>query len=325
MPASPFIRTLLPLALGLIVGGAGAWLFIDSMPGEPGSAQERADRLEVELKRANDRMAAMEAAGGKGQDRFANAARRVSPGNARDILEDLRAGRPVNLEEIYNLGKPLIQSLAPLFDRMRVKEQRRWVDTMTGELSRKYALTPGQQGKLREWFDARSAEEARRWTELLASDSTRLEDVARASRRTRLDEGLETFMEGVLPAEKLAAFKSERRAEKIERVNNDADMKVQRLNSIVTLDDAQREQAFALMARSSRDYDPSMILEGPGGRITGAPPTDRQAALLEILTPDQRAAYDVELRRKRAEAEKDLNAIGLTLPPNWEMLDDANF
>ena len=55
------LRLLLPLVIGLVVGGAGAILFQESMPGAVGSPQERADKLEIELKQTQSRLAALEA------------------------------------------------------------------------------------------------------------------------------------------------------------------------------------------------------------------------------------------------------------------------
>ena len=53
------------------------------------------------------------------------------------------------------------------------------------------------------------------------------------------------------------------------------------------------------------------------------PGGDRQSAMLSVLRPDQRAAYEAERKRRREEAAKELAAIGLTLPGDWEMLDDT--
>ncbi len=335
MPLAQAVRSLIPLVVGLVVGGVGAVLFQESMPGAEGSPQERASKLEADLKQAQNRITALEAGdapvrnkrglieratGGGGAGR----ARTLADG-ARAIAEDIRAGKPVSPEDIFRASQPLARDLAPLFDRIRVKQQKEVIDSMTGELARKYNLTPQNQEALKKWFEAKSNEEAKRWTEMLGREGTRLEDVVRATHDVRPDEGLDTFMQGVLPPEKLAAFKTERLAERAQRVQQQADMKVQRLNSIVALDDAQRDQVFGIMARSSRDYDPSMALDGIRGEIGATPGGDRQAAMLSVLRPDQRAAYEAERQRRRDEASKDMESVGLSLPPNWEMLDDRDF
>ena len=319
------IRSLIPLVIGLVVGGAGVAMFTESLPGEKGSPEERANRLDVELRDARNRITVLEASGPEGSNRFGQDGRRALADGARTIGQSIREGRPVNPNDIFRASKPLMRDLAPLFDRVRVKEQRRWVDSMTGELARKYGLTPANQTALKVWFDTKSAEEAKKWSEMIGRDDTGLEDVIKASRGQRPDAGLDAFMETLLSGEKLAAFKSERLAERAARVQQEADMKVQRLDAIVKLDDTQRDQIFGVMARSSRDYDPAMVLEGTRGQINATPAADKQAAVLAVLTPDQRAAYDAERQRRREEAEKDMSAIGLTLPPNWEMLDEGDF
>lgn len=336
MPLAQSLRSLIPLVIGLAVGGVGAILFQESMPGAEGSPKERANKLEMELKQAQNRIAALEAndapvrnrrglieraTGGSG----AGSRARTLADGARAIAEDIRAGRPVSPEDIFRASQPLVRDLAPLFDRLRVKEQKQVIDRMTGELARKYNLTPQNQAALKEWFEAKSSEEAKRWTEMLGREGTRFEDVVRATRDVRLDEGLDTFMQGVLPPDKLVTFKNERLAERAQRVQQEADLKVQRLDSIVKLDDAQRDQVFGVMARGSRDYDPSMALDGIRGEIGATPGGDRQAAMLSVLRPDQRAAYEAERQRRRDEASKEMESIGLSLPPNWEMLDSTDF
>jgi hypothetical protein len=324
---------LIPLVVGLVVGGVGVTLFLESMPGAAGSDKERADRLERELKKAQDLIAA---AGGSLVRNRRGLIERIAGGSnagsrqtvadgARSIAEDLREGRPVNPEDIFRASKPLLEDLAPLFDRMRVKQQRQMIDSMTGELARKYNLTHENQEVLKQWFEERSNVESKRWSEMIARDGTRLEDVMRASRDVRPDEGLDTFMEGVLSGDKLVAFRSERMAERAQRIEQEADMRVQRLNSIVGLDEAQHDQVFGIMARTSRDYDPAMVLEGTQGEIGATPGGNRQNAMLSVLRPEQRAAYEAERQRRRDEATKDLEAMGLTLPPNWEMLDEGDF
>jgi hypothetical protein len=318
MPDASILRSAMPLVVGLVVGGAGATLFRQSLPGAEGSAEERAVKLEVEIKQARNRIAALEA----GDPR----ARRNRPGRtfadgARGLAEDLREGRPVSPDDIFRASQPLLRDLAPLFDRMRLREQRRVIDRMTGELARKYDLTEAQQASLRQWFEAKSEENAKQWNELVARDGTRLEDLMRAARDTRPDDGLDGVMARTLSGDKLASFQSDRAIERAQRVQQEADARTQRLDDIVKLDAAQRDQVFGIMARGARDYDPSMKLEGVMGDIPGG--AGGREAMLAVLRPDQRAAYEAERQRRRDDAAKDMEAIGLTLPADWDLLDDS--
>jgi hypothetical protein len=208
---------------------------------------------------------------------------------------------------------------------MRVRDQMRRVDSMTGELARKYDLNDGQQAALKAWFEQKAEADAKVWSDLVASDSASLEDLARASRDIRPDEGLDAFMATQLSGQKLADFQTERMTERAGRVQQEADLRVQRLDGIVKLDDAQRDQVFGIMARGSRDYDPAMKLEGIGGDIGATPGGGTHDAMLSVLRPDQRAAYEAERQRRRDEAAEELSQIGLSLPENWDPLEDDDF
>ena len=63
-------------------------------------------------------------------------------------------------------------------------------------------------------------------------------------------------------------------------------------------------------------------LAATGTSVVGV---DASQAMLDVLRPEQRAAYDAERERRRTEAAKDMEAVGLTLPANWEMLDEDGF
>lgn len=313
---------MISLVVGLAVGVTGAVLFIQSMPPKEGSAEERAGKLEVELKRANNRVAALEGADPHGRRRPG----RTLADGARSIAENIRDGKPVTPDDVFRATQPLIRDLAPLFDRMRVRELQRQTDTKAGELARKYSLNAAQQESLKKWLDQKAADESKRFTDLISQQGTKLEDLAKASAEIRLDDGLEKFMEGTLGGDKLAAFKSDQMLEKVGKVQQEADMKVERLDGIVGLDETQRGQVFGAMARGARDFDPAMQFEGLGTDSAAlATGQSKQDAILAVLRPEQREAYQAEREKRRSEARKDMEAIGLTLPADWDSLDHLDF
>jgi hypothetical protein len=321
MPFPQSIRSLVPLVVGLAVGGIGATLFQQSLPPAAGSPAERADQLAAELKRATNRIAVLEAAEPSGGRRPGLA----TQDRLRILAEDLRAGRPVSPDDIFAAVQPVLADLTPLFDRIRLRNQAKMIEAMASELAGRYDLDPQQQAALGQWLEARADDNAKRWNDLVARKDTRLADLIRATHDVRLDDGLDQFMATTLTGDKLTAFNAARMAERAERVQQAADRQVARLDAIVELDDAQRDQVFGLAARSSRDYDPGMKLEGLTGDIGATPAGDRQTALLSVLRPDQRATYETERQRRRAEAAEEAAAIGLTLPDNWNPLDDFDY
>lgn len=316
------MRPLIPLIAGLAIGVAGAILFLQSMPPKEGSAEERVDKLEAELKKANNRVAALEGADSQGRRR---PGRTVKDG-LRNIAEDIRDGKPVTPDDVFRATQPLIRDLSPLFERMRAKELQRQSDTRAGELARKYSLTEAQQESLRKWLAQNAADEAKAYTDLISQEGTTMEDMAKAAFQFGRNDGLDKFMEGTLQGEKLAAYKTNRMLEKVDSVQQEADMKVTRLDNIVSLDDTQRGQVFGVMARGARDFDPAMQFEGLGTDTAALPPgKSKQDAILAVLRPDQRDAYEAERAKRRENARKEMQELGLTLPDDSKMFDPLDF
>ena len=316
------MRPLIPLVVGLAVGIAGAVLFLQSMPPKEGSAEERLAKMEVDLKKANNRVAALEAADPNGRRKPG----RTLADGARGIAENFRDGKPVTPDDLFHAFQPFMRDFSPIFERMRAKEQQRKVDAMAGELARKYSLTEVQQESLRKWLDQRALEESKQYTNLMTQEGTKLSDVGKAAYEFKLDDGLDQFMANTLSGDKLATFKSERMLEKVGKVQQEADMKVSRLDAIVGLDDTQRGQIFGVMARGARDFDPAMQFEGLGtdtGALTSG--QSKQQAILSVLTPAQREAYQAQREAKRVEAQKEMESIGLSLPADWENIDQLDF
>ena len=316
------MRPIIPLLIGLAVGIAGAVLFLQSMPPKEGSAEERVDKLEVELKKASNRVAALEGADPHGRRRPG----RTLADGMRNIADDLRTGKPVTPDDVFRATQPFIRDFSPLFDRMRVRELQRQSDTKAGELARKYSLNPTQQESLKKWLDQKAADDAKRYTDLVSQEGTKLEDLAKAPSNVRVDDGLEKFMETTLSGDKLTTFKSDRMLEKVGSVQQEADMKVTRLDNIVGLDETQRGPVFGVMARGARDFDPAMQFEGLGTNTAALSSGKfRQDAIIAVLRPEQRQAYQAAQAKRRGDARKEMEAIGLTLPEDSKMFDPLDF
>jgi hypothetical protein len=305
MASSNSIRPILYLVAGLVVGGAAAVLFRDSLPGEKGSPEERISKLEVELRRSQNRVLALE--GGR------RSGRTVQDG-LRELRESYEMGRLISPDDLLRTFQPWVRDLSPIFDRIRVRDAKRNSDRIIGELTRKYGLTAAQQESLGRWFKQKAEDDAKRFSDLASRPGTTLEDLMLETRDDRWDNGLDAQMERVLSGDKLADFKHERLLEKTDRVQGDADMRLTRVDAIVDLDDGQREQVFNIMARGSPDYDPSMQLGGPVG--------DRNQEMLTVLRPEQRQAWDAERERRRNEAQAEMAEIGMSLPAGWDALED---
>ena len=316
------IKLIIPLAIGLAVGAVGAILVLQSMPPKEGTAEEQVVKLEADLKKSTNRVATLEAADPHGRRRPG----RTLADGTRNLAEDFRAGRPVTPDDLFRATQPLIRDIEPFFGMMRTKELQRQTDAQVGELARKYSLTTAQQESLKKLLGQNAADDAKRYTALMTQEGIKLEDLTQAMTDSHLNDGLDSFMQNHLSKEKLATFKSDQMLEKVGKVQQEADMKVTRLANIVQLDETQRGQVFGIMARSSRDFDPTMQFEGMGTETAALPAgKSRQDAVLSVLRPDQLKTYQTEQAKRREEAQKEMESMGLSLPADWSPLDHLDF
>jgi len=145
----------------------------------------------------------------------------------------------------------------------------------------------------------------------------------KGSKHFKGNEGLDDAIAAALNGKAPAQYKADRLSQRVEQVQAEADHRVTRLHSLVELDAAQKDQVFALMARSSLAFVPSMHFEGLSGDTTPLPAgQSRNDALRSVLRPDQWQKYEESRQQRRLAAEKDLREIGLRLPPNWDALNE---
>jgi len=316
------MRSYIFLVIGLLVGGIGGVLFIQSMPEEEGTLEEKIAKMEIELKRSENRIIALQGMDERNQN---------LPGNTladrtRRIAEDIREGRPVTPDDIFHAVQPLLRDLSPLFDRIRVRDQEKLFDTMIGELSRKYDLDTDQQKILKDWFTQRAEDNAETWTSAINEEGVSFVDLVKASRDFHPKDGLDEMMEGFLSGDKLDDYREDRFNEKIKSVQKEADRKMHRLDEIVDLSEDQKDQVFEILATRAKDFNSEMQFEGLNTSTDSKlAKMDTQHAIDSVLTDDQRRAYKKERRDRRRSERDDLRAIGLTIPPEWDMLDGSDF
>ena len=314
----PALRSPLFLVLGLIVGGVGATLFHQSVPPPAGTEAARVADLETQLTRAQNRLTVLE-----GAPRQSKLSASQQSAELRSMLDEFKAGRPVDVDRLFRTLKPGLAAVAPVFDNIRRRDERKAAEHQLAELTRKYNLDASQQAAVKKWLEERSAARTERFRDIMFRDNAGLEDLIRASRDMNPHEGAEQVLNQTLTGDTLKKFQQDWMNERVTRVQNEADSKVRRLNDAVGLDQEQQDRIFALMARSSPDFDPSMRLEGLGSDSTALiPGGSRDQAIMDVLRPEQREKFDAGRREQRARAEQEMNEIGLKLPPNWNFFDD---
>ena len=306
------------LVLGLLVGAIGATLFVRSLPPPAGTETEKIAELERVVARNRLTIASLEATEANAAARL----QRLAATGRRSIVQDLKDGRPVDMNDIFNTAKPFLHEIAPLMERMRKREQKRLIEHTVADLANRHGLNDAQQEDLKKWLDTQADEQIGRIQEVTGRADSTLADYTKAMNDFRPLDGVDPFMERTLQGEALDKYRQERLAERVNRVQHEAENRVNQLNRVVALDDTQQDQVFALMARGSRDFDPSMQFEGLGDdRAALAPGQSRDEAIMAVLRPDQRQQYEAHRAQRRQEAEAEAAEIGLKLPADWDLFE----
>ena len=307
------------IPMGILLGALGAILFGQSLGPDPGSEQERAENAEHQLRIAEAELRRL-------QGSRIRADRQRSAEGARDILEDIREGRGADLDDIFAVTKPWLNDLSPVINLMRSKEEREQFARLAGDYTRKYDLNESQQKQLRQWLDDRATENAERFVNIVANDSSTFYDLMVAGKEAEQNiDGIDQFMERQLTGEALTSFRADRLQERIHSVEGEANGRLNNLDSIVNLDASQEDQLFFAMARSSEDYIPSMDIEGMNGDRSPLNRKGRNAVIESILTSEQQRLLENHRQNRRQNAEEEMREIGLRLPENWQQFEDDDW
>jgi hypothetical protein len=314
------LRSMLPLVTGAFVGALGAILIQRSLPPKAGSPQEQIVILENDLRKAQMDLRAWEDSSPR--KRFGA----TTHDNVRSIAQAIKEGRPVSPDDIFNSFKPLMRDLSPLTERMQAIEIKRSAEARAGACARKYGLTESQQKQLVDNLVFQNTEQMKQHQNMLLSDHVSMSEYMKAERETDRDLGLDETMAAMLKGEKREEFLTDRLTEKAERVQYEADGKVERIDNIVKLDEKQRHQMFLNMAQTSRHYDPQMQFDGlQEGLQPAAQGMSSEQAMMSVLRPEQRQAYDAHRQQRLQKAQEEAAAIGLTIPNDWDPDDDIGF
>lgn len=306
------------LIVGLIVGAVGGAMFQQSLPPETpiekqlANLQKRYDDAQLTITELSN------------QDDIARRSPRDETAErAKAILNRIRNGETVSLDEFYHAYQPFLRDTAPLFGIMRNLAEVERFDSRLGKYTRKYDLSEDEQERLRQWMERKSRRNRREFNAVLESPNATIFDFLKAlDDQDRLETGIEDPLRDILSAEEYAQFYEERMNERAERVQRDADGRLNRLEQYVELRPEQQDELFVVFAQNSRFYSPDMQIEGVGDADTwGSPEPFSYDQIYEVLDTDQADQVRLAQERERAEANRRLEAVVLEVGADWDMLD----
>lgn len=308
------LKQVLGLIIGLVVGVTGGVMFMKSLPPEEGSLEDQYELATTRLASAERRLMAYQ--------RYERSGMGRSRDEMRNLVLSAKEGEDLSPDDLFRVMKPWMRDMTPIFERVRQVNAEDWADTKTAEWSRLYDLDEGQRKRLKEWFEVKIGEREDALIKVIQSDQSGFVDFIKATEYGWKDEiGVEPMMEEMLEGGALEKFREDRLNERAESVQNEADRHLSRLDALVYLDDEQHRKMFGVLSRSARDYTPEVGEKGEAALDLPA----RNAAIDQILRPDQLQTLNEHRQNRRAEAESNMRRIGMTLPDNWDALERSPF
>ena len=319
------VKEALAIIVGLLVGGMGGFLFSNSLAPDDGSVEARLETTEIELDTAKRTIRRLEVSTGK--TRRKRSSLRTSGDEIRDVAQRVRDGEEISMDDVVATMRPWMRDMAPLFSRIQQVNHEAWADGMVGEWDRKYHLTTSEKEQLVDWLRQRREQRAAEYKALLQSDFTGFVELVQAMDYGFEDsDGVDELIEGFLDDDQLTQFRDERRDERAQSVEAEASRDLARLNSLVELSAEQQDALFPVLVRGSSDYrDGEVDFSGMGENSSALDRPSRNTAIRTVLSPQQRRQINERNAQETARAEQEMSRIGLTLPANWEALQEDRF
>lgn len=311
------IKSIVLLVVGLIVGCIGGFMFHGSLPPET-PLEEQIATLQKEKAEAELLIKELE----NQEDLITRSPENAASQKARLIIDRIRRGETVGLEEFFSAYQPFLEDSAPLFGLLRNLGELERFDYSLGQLTRKYDLTDAERTKLERWMERKSRKNRRAFDAALNNPNATIFDFLNAfSNQNQYDEGIEEPLRDILDRDEFSEFRNQRLEERATRVQREADGKLKRLEKYVDLRPEQQDSLFVVFAQSSRHYSRDLEFEGIDPNIASREPTVfSYDSVYEVLDPKQTDQLRNAQDRERASADRRLGMIGLEVGPDWDML-----
>jgi Spy/CpxP family protein refolding chaperone len=213
---------------------------------------------------------------------------------------DPEAAMAKDIQGLLQESRPLLNRLAPMFRQGMMRGIDRQVEQLAADLG----LNDAQKEELRAKLTAMGDEEMKKFNDRLADPSMTPEKLFQEGGRGGpfSPDGMNAMLKETLTPEQYEQYDKKQTAERVQRLERQANWQTDRLGRRLNLTEQQKDQVFGIMVKSS---DPNLEVEtGTGAAAPTSADADRDAAIKAILTPEQRAIYEQDAARDQERRER---------------------
>ncbi len=295
------MKKILPALLaGILLGAGGVFLWAHARDVRAG-----ADAAEAAAQHKRDMDALRRQLAGE-RSTAASLRRQLADSGA-----DQRPLEPnqIDIQRLLNDARPLMKSLAIMFDGERKKMAERLIRGIAERLAEDMGLTEEQTADMIAHFMKLDEENFAKIMAMLDRPLTIL-DVFSAMKDMDPTKNMDAYVAAKLTPEQKLAWdnrKLESKAQQIERTANWQLRRMERLN----LDETQKDQVFDILVKTNPQYDASLAVEGlseEAGTFEAGKSQDE--AIAAVLREDQLAEYQAIQERQQTERRRWSDALG---------------
>ena len=213
---------------------------------------------------------------------------------------DPEAAMAKDIQGLLQESRPLLNRLAPMFRQGMMRGIDRQVEQLAADLG----LNDAQKEELRAKLTAMGDEEMKKFNDRLADPTMTPEKLFQEGGRGGpfSPDGMNAMLKETLTPEQYEQYDKKQTAERVQRLERQANWQTDRLGRRLNLTEQQKDQVFGIMVKSS---DPNLEVEtGTGAAAPTTADADRDAAIKAILTPEQRAIYEQDAARDQERRER---------------------
>ena len=174
-----------------------------------------------------------------------------------------------------------------------------WIQRGIAEYTEKLDLSDDQVARLKERFTEYMNKEMEAFEAEIGNENMNFQEIMqkRGEMRGAQEEAMLEIVKEELTEEQFADFEREQLVEKTQRVQQDSDRELRRLDNDLNLTESQEDAVFGILVQTNSEYDDSMEIEGAGEGVAIGADVAKEDAIRSVLDAEQTEKYNANLER----------------------------
>ena len=286
-------KTFLSLVIGAVLGASAifAWNTQPEVDPAAAAAQTEINRLK------NDLLAARQASESL-RSQIASAGLEANPVKPNEL----------DINRLLNDSRPLIKSLAIMFDEQRKNMTGRMIRGIAERLAEQMGLTPEQTDAMVAHFLKLDAENFEKIKGMLDRQISVL-DVFTVMKDMNPQKAMDDYVMAAMTPEQKQKWETQKLESKAQQLERTANWQLGRMKAL-NLNEGQKDKVFDILVKKSPNYDPKLAVEGVNASGEFNDQQTQDEAVAAVLREDQLPEWQKMQERQQNERSRWSKVLG---------------